>query len=212
VLPLLLLWAAATPLEDAEAALFAGDLAAVEIALSRAEPGPRRDRLRLDAAVLVQDFVAAPRIANELAAAPGWQIHAARAMGHLETLRTRRWLARTGLGMFALALAMLAIGGARELLRPRLETIVGAIGLGLALLLGRSAGPVFGEVLALAGATLLAVLHAAFATFARTSPGARGRAVLMALVLLAAGGVVLSTLATVRPFEIVARGLASSRG
>ena len=114
--------------------------------------------------------------------------------------------------MFALSLAMLAIGGARELLRPRLETIVAGIGLAAGLGLGRLGGPVFGEVLAFYGASLLAITHAAFATFRRTQPGARGRAVLMALVLLGAGGVMLSTLTQVRPVEILAQGLRSGRG
>lgn len=84
---------------------------------------------------------------------------------------------------------------------------MGSAGLLLASWAGQQAGPFAGQVLGLWGAALWALVHAAAAARRRVEPNGRGRAVLIALVLVGLGGVLLAALSQVGPADLVARAL-----
>lgn len=196
------------PAQGAELALLLGQASPGRDFVERLPVGPRRTRLELDLSVLAEDRGAAERAYRALLQAPGWSTHAAVQAARLEE---RRWAARArefGLWVFALALAGLALGGARELLRPSFETLLGAAGLLVALGVGRQVPPPIGELLGLYGAVLWALIHAAAAARRRVDPSGRGRAILITLVLLGFGGVLVATLAGVGLSEVLAQAMA----
>lgn len=191
----------------AEAALLLHEPSQGLDAILHLPEGARRQRLELDLRLVGGDLVGAERAAVALSGAPGWAIHSAWQVQAIDGARNRRRLHRFGLAMFAVALAALALGGARELLRPSRETLMGAAGVFLALWLGQRGSPFGGQVLGLLGAALWALTHAAVAARRRVEPSGRGRALLMALVLVGLGGVLLAALCQVGAADLLAGAL-----
>jgi len=154
-------------------------------ALLPADPTHARDlRLLADAWVDELRVAEATETLDGLAAHSGWGKHARHQRAHLDHLIWQRHGARAGLVMFAMCLAVLALGGARELLRPHPESLV-LLGLGLgSVALAEGAGPAVGVLTALLAACVLVLGHSAVATLRRTRPGARARLLLAVLVLL----------------------------
>lgn len=191
----------------AEAALLLHEPSRGLDAVGRLPEGPRRLRLELDLKLVAGDLVGAERAAAALGEAPGWAIHSAWQGRAIDSARNRRRVRHFGLAMFAVTLAALALGGARELLKPSRETLMGAAGLFLASWLGQQGSPFGGQVLGLLGAALWALTHAAAAARRRVEPSGRGRALLMALVVVGLGGVLLAALSQVGPADLMARAL-----
>lgn len=190
-------------LTRAEVQLLAGDGAAALATLAElasqapGRPGPEADvrvlRLEVDAAVLLVDRARAEARLPALAARPGWGTHARVQAARLQQRTWGRWGLHAGLGCFAAALALLSMGGARELLRPGLEPVVFAAAVLLGVALARLASPILAVLLGLFGVACLALIHAASATLRRTEPGPRGRVLVAFLVLLGAGGALLAS-------------------
>ncbi len=148
--------------------------------------------LALDTSVALADQEAVERYTVQLGRHPGWTNHAGRqAMTH-EGTRVFRTAAMFGSILFSLALAVMMIGGARELLRPRVPTLVLAGVAAVSVLAVASFSPVLARVVMLADLGLLALAHAAISTVHRVAPAPRGRVFLAALVLLGALGIVLA--------------------
>jgi hypothetical protein len=184
-----------------------GGLRAAETALLGQEPktalellrglessDPRVTRLRLDAHVALEDGAAARELAAKLADDPGWRVHARRALRQLDEESRGRWFGTFGALLFALSTTLLLLGGARELLRPRVETLllliasaIGSAGIG-------SASALLGPISGLLFFAWSSTLHAALAARRRQEPGPRGRVLLAALSLLAIGGATVAIL------------------
>lgn len=193
----------ATPLDRlaaAEALLLGQDPSGARALLGAlppfAEPAlaARATALALDTAVALGDDAAVEALALTLAEHPGWQTHAARQFSTHQTTRSQRSRALFGSILFSLALAVMMIGGARELLRPRLPTVILAGVAALAVLGAMSVSPILGRVAMLANLGLLALAHAALSTVYRVAPAPRGRVFLAVLVLAGSGGVLLAIL------------------
>lgn len=162
-----------------------------------ADPGlaARAEALALDVAVAQGDDAAVARAAEALVQRPGWSTHAQRQAMSAEAARAERTWALYGSILYSLALAVLMIGGARELLRPRLATGLVALAAGVAVAGALALSPVLGRVVALADLALVALAHAAVSTLRRADPSPRGRAFLAALVVVGALGVVIAIVA-----------------
>lgn len=155
----------------------------------------RAEALALDVAVAQGDDAAVARAAEALARRPGWSTHAQRQAMTSEVARTERTWALYGSILYSLALAVLMIGGARELLRPRLPTALVALVAAAAVAGTLALSPVLGRVVMLADLALVALAHAAVSTLRRADPSPRGRAFLAALVVVGALGVVIAIVA-----------------
>lgn len=165
-----------------------GDPAAAAAILGRLDaPSPAERWVRADALARSGDLGPAAAELDALAAsAPDWApVASARAVA-LRAARPRARLGELGRWLFAFAAALLGLGGARSLLRPRRETAVLALGaLGLGLGAGWGWPPLVGPA-TLLGAAILVLGHAAVATVERSAPGLRAR--LFLLVLFGLGG------------------------
>ncbi len=197
--------AMAAPKEDALAAaetlVLLGDRRSGQAALDvlrrsgADDDAPRRLRLALRALVALEDERALRRGSARLADRPGWRTTARAAHQAADGLKRRRWLERTGLGMFAFALALLSIGGARALLGLRRASVVAAVAAVAAVVVIRSSVPRAAPLIALAGGGVLALAHAAAAAVDRTRPDPRGRLLVIALMGLGSGGLVAALIA-----------------
>lgn len=179
----------ADPLMAAETALVAGDARG---ALDRLDAlpadDPRRLRLELDALSVQGDHRRAAAAADALAKHPGWAAHAAQPR---PTTTRSPWWSRIGATLFALAAAVLALGGGRELVRIRAESLILATAVLVALLLiNRPAGGPLGLVFV----GCLALGHAAIATVHRSLPGTRGRLLISVVAVMGVGGVAMGAL------------------
>lgn len=159
------------------------------------EDRARALRLEVDARLASGDTVALERAIAELAARPGWEAHAARQSAALSASRFREQISKFGLAMFAFAMAIVALGGARELLRPGRETLVlagvAAFVIAVARMLTPSLLPGLG-LLAVASTTLG---HAAATAARRTEPSPKGRLLLVLTFLLGILGASLALVA-----------------
>lgn len=155
----------------------------------------RAEALALDIAVAEGDDAAVTRAAEALVRRPGWSTHAQRQALTAEAQRSDRTWALYGSILYSLALAVLMIGGARELLRPRLPTVGVALAAAVAAAGALALSPVLGRVVLLADLALLALAHAAVSTLRRADPSPRGRAFLSALVVVGALGVIIAIVA-----------------
>lgn len=171
------------PLLRAEVLLWAADPEGARAVLPTPIEGPRALRLESDALIQQVRGAEAEGALTRLGAYPGWQNHVAHQRAHLETLQWRRHGARAGLMMFALSLALLALGGARELLRVHPESLALLLGGVLVLGLARGAGTVVAAYSALIVACTVTLGHAAVATLRRTRPGLRARLLIGVLLL-----------------------------
>jgi len=176
------------PLAWAEAQLLLGNPRRALEALDRDPSDPRALRLELDARVRLGDRAGAERAALALSKHEGWRMHALNTLGAVQLARDRDTSARVGLVLYACALAVLLLGGARELIRIRRESalMIAAVLAGIAL--AYRAEPPLSVAFALFDLAALAAVHAGVATFHRLAPGARGRLILATLVILAIAG------------------------
>jgi hypothetical protein len=184
--------AARTRLEDLGAARTRlEDPGAAQPRPSRAtgQEAARRLRLEADVAVALLELPLAEARLEALSAIPGWETHARQHLRRLSGRRLERQVGQAGILAFALALALLVLGGGRELLRPRVDGLVALGALAGATLL--AVGPA-APVLTLLGAALLSLTHARGAALARAEPGPRGRALLAGLLLLGGLGAALA--------------------
>lgn len=148
--------------------------------------------LALDTSVAMGDQDAVERYVVGLGRHPGWTNHAGRQAGSHEIARGLRTTALFGSILFSLALAVMMIGGARELLRPRAPTLVLAAIAGASVLAVATFSPVLARVVMLADLGILALAHAALSTVHRVAPAPRGRVFLAMLVLAGTTGVILA--------------------
>ena len=156
---------------------------------------PRTLRLVVEALAILRDERALRSAARRLDEHPGWRTVAAAGLERARVLKERRLLERIGLGLFALGLAVLGMGGARALLKPRWATVwMAGCTVAAMTVLGPS-NPRAGPLVGLLGAGFAVLAHAASATVDRTRPDARGRLLAVALMGLAASGLVLSVAA-----------------
>ena len=186
--------ASAPGLAAAEALLLAGDPQAALPALARRSPpvsgtGPRFLRLQADIRLALGDRLAASSALDALEQHAGWGAHVAARRRALDATSASRSASRYGLGLFACALAVLVLAGARELLRIRVESLVMAAAVLAALALTRYAAPAWAPLVGLVYVALLSVAHATAAARRRSEPGPRGRLLLAVVAVLAAGGV-----------------------
>ena len=149
-------------------------------------------RIRLDATVDAGDGDGAEPLGAALAAHPGWQSHAARQLDIARMIAVKRSGPRWGAVVYALAAAILMLGGARELLRIRRETVVLALAIAAAMALVSGASGTLGPVFGLIFVAMLALAHAAVATVRRGEPGPRGRLLIAVLMLLGTAGVAIA--------------------
>ncbi len=181
--------ARAAPLRAAEADLLAGDADAALADLADAGSTPRRLRLEADAHVALHDHAAAALLEG-LARHPGWAQHARRQQATMAAADAQQDSVRLGSLLFALALGLLVLAGARELLVVRIETVVAGIGAAaMMLILAELSKPLMsvGGVLAVAG---LALVHAGTAAVRRTAAPPRVRAMVATSMVLGFSGAV----------------------
>ena len=165
---------------------------------------PRIVRLEVDALEVLRDEHALRAAALRLKAYSGWEPWADRAFGTAGSLKRWRLVERVGLGLFALALALLGIGGARSLLAVRWPSVWMALVTVAAVAVMRQGVPRAMPIVALIGVGFVAVVHAASAAVDRTRPDARGRLLTVALMLLATGGLSVSVVARVSLTNLMA--------
>jgi hypothetical protein len=180
------------PMVAAETLLYAQDPGSALDRLLESPVGrddPRRLRLELDAFVAKGHTRLGKDRAEELGVHDGWRVHALVQLERLEEMSDKRMWVRIALIMYALCLAALALGGARELLKVSVETLVFAGALLIAVVVVRSASDALAAVLALPGAGALALVHASAATVRRTAPTVRGRLLVGSLLVLGTAGV-----------------------
>jgi hypothetical protein len=96
---------------------------------------------------------------------------------------------------FSLALAMAMIGGARELLRPRMPVLILAGIAALVVLAVSTFSPVLARVVALLDLAIVALAHAASSTLVRVDPTPRFRIFLLAVVLAGTLGALIAIIA-----------------
>lgn len=185
------------PLRAAETLVLVGDAQTALEVLRRAKEGgraphvePRAIRIQIEALTTLRDERALRAAATRLGAHEAWQARADRARDDAERLRWHRLIERLGLSLFAFALAILGINGARALIAVRWPTVWMAVVSVGATTLVESTAPRLGSVVALVGGGLLVLTHAAAATVDRVRPDARGRLLACALVLTGAAGLV----------------------
>lgn len=172
----------ASPHAQAEALLARGQ---PDAALERLGADDSSDGLRLRAEALadIGDLPGARVLLGRLAERPGGRAVSERLETRLERQATARGWVRLGLGLFAGAVGLLALGGSRELLRPRAETfgmlLASALALGWVAWIAPRA--VAGVGLPAVGLTTL--VHAGAATRRRALAGPRIRAFIGALML-----------------------------
>ncbi len=185
-------------------------LTAAEIALLARQPqqalallppgeGPRHLKLQAEAyAALGQRGRAEERIA-QLSAIPGWRVPALVVERGLQMASFRHFIARIGLFSYAICLGVLALLGARELLRPRPETFAMLLGTALGAALAALGHPALLTLVAFLGLSATVLVHAAGAVIARAAPGPRGRLLVATVVWLGAGGVLAAIFGQVEP-------------
>ncbi len=173
-----------------------------EILLLAGLTEPARDRLPLHSEApriqrLIADIWVAEGRATEAHAAldalqlhPGWKKHARHQRHNLQRRGWQRRGSRMGLVMFAMCLAVVALGGARELLRLHLETLATAAACALTVGLTYGVSPQLGLLVALVGIGTVLLNHGAVATLRRTHAGTRARVLLAVLVILGVSGVI----------------------
>ncbi|MBI2373152.1 MAG: hypothetical protein HYV07_04060 [Deltaproteobacteria bacterium] len=183
------------PLVDAETLILAGDPLGARERLRGAPESDRRLRLELDAAVALGDLISARRFAASLLEDPGWRAHALRQAGMIERVELRETFTRIGTAMFALSLMLLALGGLRELLKLRKESVSAFLAAGAASFLASFGGPGTPPTAPLVFVSWSFLAHAATAVAYRVEPGGRGRAVVLALVFTGMVGSTLAALA-----------------
>ncbi|MCA9551370.1 MAG: hypothetical protein KC933_15140 [Myxococcales bacterium] len=177
------------PLRRAETLLLAGEPEAARAALGElSRDEPRVLRLIADTWVREGDPVRAEPALAALEAHPRWAAHARQQRAYLELGRQDRLFARGALLAFVVCLAVLALSGARELLRFHPESAMFAVAAVAAALLVRSASPQAAPLVELAGGATFFLIHGAAAASRRTRPGPRGRLLLATLVLIGAVG------------------------
>ena len=157
---------------------------------------PRTIRLVADALGLLGDERALRAAAIRLQQHGAWRTRAEAATTTAVRIKRTRLVERIGLGLFALALALLGLGGARALLQLRWPTMWMAVFTLGAVLLIRSVVPRAVPLFALLGVGFATLVHAGASTADRTRPDARGRTLIVALILLGAVGLVLGTTAS----------------
>ncbi|MEO1337230.1 MAG: hypothetical protein AAFV29_16430 [Myxococcota bacterium] len=185
---------ASTPRMAAEMLLLAND-AEGSLRVLRESPqseDPRVLRLLADAHLGRRDGPSLRQSAQALSRFPQWRHWAQRRTAQAIALKWGRWMERVGLGLFALGLALLGIGGARALLVMRVNSVAMAAATVVAMLLMARGAPRLVPMVALIGSGMTALVHAASAAVDRTRPDARGRLLAVALVGLASGGLVMS--------------------
>ena len=195
--------AVAAPKQDAlsaaETLVLLGDVRSANAALDVMRSGsvdanaPRRARLVARALVTLRDERLLHATAEHLSAVEGWRESARAVTDAAVDLKRRRLAERVGLGLFALGLALLSMGGARALLAVRGATLQMGLAGVVAVLLTRSAVPRATAVAALLGVGFVALAHAAASAVDRTRPDARGRLLACALMGMAALGLLLAT-------------------
>ncbi len=182
-------------LAGAEALLLLGDpRVALEKLGDAAPPDPSKSarflRLQADVRAALGDRRAAEGALAALREDPRWEAHAQRRSAVLEAGSPKRAIARYGLGLFACALAVLVLGGARELLRIRREGLVLGIAVLGALGLAGRGDPRIAPAFGLVSVAVLSIGHAVSAARRRVDPSPRGRLLLAVVALLAVLGVV----------------------
>jgi hypothetical protein len=181
--------AGAPPLRRAEILLLAGRPAEARAALvGAAADDPRALRILAESFALEVDLVGARPALAALAALPTWASPARQTEAHLARARGARAVVRGAILTFVLCLSLLALSGARELLRFHPESAVFAVaGIGAAVW-SRGLADQAGPAVDLAVAAVFFLVHAAAAARRRLRPGARGRLLLITLALLGALG------------------------
>ena len=149
---------------------------------------PRRLRLMADARVQLGHVTEAETLLTKLEKYPGWRKHVERQRSAMEAIGRARTTTRTGLALYALALGALALGGARELLRPYAPTAAMLALSAVALLVARLTWPPLGLAAGIAGLGATFIVHAGAATLSRLEPGPRGRLLVVVVVVLGAVG------------------------
>ena len=194
--------ALAAPKQDAlsaaETLVLIGDPRSAKAALDLMRRGPvaadapRRARLVARALVTLRDERLLLSTATSLSSAEGWQANGTALVEAGEDLKRRRLAERVGLGLFALGLAVLSLGGARALIAVRSATLQMGGATVIAVLLTQSALPRGVPLVALLGSGFVVLAHAAASAVDRTRPDARGRLLACALVGIGALGLLLA--------------------
>lgn len=201
----------AAPLRAAEIQLLAQDprgcLKTVQAKVQSPKLEERPVRwLRLEAdclAALGEPLTAKLRL-DALEKRPGWRKHAQQTRARLQQRVSQvRW-ARGGLILFAFAMALLLLSGARELLRPSAEFFVFAGAAALACVLVFWVSPPLGVLSGILGVATMGLVHGASAGIRRTAAGPRARVLMVTLVLLGVLGVGLGIVAQLGVPTIVA--------
>ena len=107
---------------------------------------------------------------------------------------------------FALALAFLLLGGARELLRFSRESVVFAGLAAAAIMLARTRSPLAATAVGLFAVAALSLVHAAAASSRRIMPGPRGRVLIVLLIALGMCGAAVAVLSALE-LEVVVSAL-----
>jgi len=192
-------------LRAAETLFFARDVAGARAILDGigddVDPA-RKKRLALDLAVLVSDIPVAQRAVLALSKHDGWDNHARRQAFALTAIPRDAVIATFGRVLLALALGILLLGGAKELLVPRKPTLILAGAAAIAALLAAWVSPVLAQLVILVDLAALVLAHAGLATIHRVGPSPKGRVFLAVLVLLGSAGAVLAVLAPI-PWSFV---------
>lgn len=194
------------PMTRAETLLFAKDPSgALDVLLSADVPrtDPRRIRLELDAHVALGHEILGEARAAELEKHPGWGVHARRQAQWLSEATTKRFIVRIALILFAMCLAVLCLGGSRELLRLSLEPLVVLGALVVAAAIVKTGSAILATLLLLPGLATLALVHAAAAATRRTQATVRGRVLAAVLVVLGVSGAFAAVVAELGPHRIL---------
>lgn len=158
--------------------------------LPQSSDDPRIQRLIADVWVAEGRAKEAEVALAGLSQHPGWQKHARHQRHNLDVRGWQRTGSRMGLVMFAMCLAVVALGGARELLRLHRETLAAAGASGAIVALTYGVSPKLGMLMSLVGICTVLLNHGAVATLRRTHAGTRARVLLAVLVVLGVSGVV----------------------
>lgn len=183
--------AATDPREAAEIRLLLRDPRGALAALGEdaGSDDPRTIRLVADAHTALVHGPEGDAALDRLAEHPGWGKHSRQTRAYLRRAEWAKLGRRLGLAAFAVGLAILALGGARELLRVQPETLVVGALTAAAVGLVAASTPALAPIAAVLGLGTLALSHAATALVRRTRPGVRGRLLTATLLVLGAAGV-----------------------
>lgn len=193
-------------LRAAETALLAGRpertleiLERLELEIEDERTRIHRARLELDALVILGRDEAARRTVERLEKNPGWENHAWRALGVIDSNAERRWIAKLFATAFALAIGALAVSAGRELLRVRKPVLISAVFAAASIGLAAIASPLIAQVVALVELAWVALMHAATSAAERITPVPRFRLFVAALLLI---GLVSAAIAVLAPLPV----------